>query len=467
MIKAAAIAIILLVAPSAWAVQSAYGQAENMADPAACGPTACPTYHAELATFPYWDRQIRPYGYSGGSLGDGSYVYLGTVNGAGYLLSSDHSGPYSADASFVFVAGAHDGKHYRASGEKLYPTVTKPEGGTDDWPHLIRVTTMQYAPGCASVDTAQSGPETCCDGYGLGDGTCAASGTGDACDAGAGGCKVDALPDLPWVELATPSEITPGSTLLLSWGFGAMASVQRQWYLECAIDTDRGGSGSAPDGCCSLQYTRAFGETGWRSHADGHPSFGLAGNESDWHIGGVGTNCDTYGGGPGYTYLGPVGMAGAELTSYGGAEAPMSWIVGVAGSWLTWEPPTWRPGAEVGNYAVARLLTQVTANPTYRSDSGTARCWMGWDPKVPSGPKTGADYLAALRAPMVRNGGRADCLASMAASGDSGSPTWAYTAGGWKLIGEADAGNFGASVFYSMRWWWWTEVFGSPFGGSR
>lgn len=407
------------------------GQAENFADPAACGSTACPTYHAELASFPFWDRLMTGVGTVSGSQAGGTYTWYGTVGQYGYVMASNHTGDTGLGSSYTFVHGPHAGQSFKVTSD------VAPRNA--QWLKLFRVEPGQFAPGC----TNDGFPASCCEGYDLGDGTCSGS---PACDGG--GCTMATLPDMPPMPLGYRKDFVAGSTLMLVMSAGPATSAEREWYLECNSDVARGGLGGAPHACCTLEFTGAVsGVTPFKSPYLTYPTGTAA---SDGIIGGVGVDCDDPT--PGYTYVGPLMRTGAEaqvghwrLSIYGYIDSILD-------------------GSSVST-GVHQALPHLAAEIAALSTASTTGCWTGYP--ITGGSDQLSVHLGSMYIGHPRDGTRADCTnRAPVVPGDSGMPSFAYTGGKWVFIGS-EHGAFGSAELMSeMRWHWWNFVTGLPLGRS-
>src|SRR3990170_1084605 len=198
--------IIIMIGIKAHATIQSHPQSAHAVNPSLCG-SECTN---DLSGFPFWDYMIREIGDDSGYAEGGSNIWLGEANGFGYVLSSNHNGSSDPSSSIRFVAGVHVGKYYKAAGVNLRPNSSHP--------NFVRFEPMQYASEC----TAANVPDTCCDAYRMGDGTC----SGAVCGAG---CITSALPGLPFMTVIPDSILSDGN-LMITWGSGARGATDREWY---------------------------------------------------------------------------------------------------------------------------------------------------------------------------------------------------------------------------------------------
>jgi len=248
-----------------------------------------------------------------------------------------------------------------------------------------------------------------------------------ACDGG-GGCVTNPLPNLAPVEMIEPSGVPAGSPLI-RYGQGPTAEDDMEWYLECNSDDARGGLPGAPHACCDgIEFTRA-------SQVANVQSWGIfpTGLTTDsLTFGGVGHNCDAFGGGPGYTYLGAI----ADLE---GVSSPI----------VTWA------------YHLSAVAPGKDA-AIYHDYEMVAACFTTY----PSG--NAATQIAGLTPPPARAANLADCGAHHIQTGDSGGPVFARVGGSWFLYGVAGAGELAPGA---LDWWLFPRLHNarasSGIGGSQ
>lgn len=401
-----ALAIVMLSPLTMAPVASHYSTA-HQADPADCG-AECTT--RDLDDFPYWDYAITALGNSVGAVGDGTYTWLGSkwtsAGLVGYIITSDHSGGVTADHSFQFSQGTYQGRKFRATGNDY---------NLADFasPHLIEVTTMEYSPSCAAVND----PDPCCDGYRLGDGTCA--------DGESGG----AIPyQLPWVRIGDVSDLNIGDPMI-TMGYGPIASSSLEWYFECGGPLVPGGGDHIP-ACCSYSGTRQIG-------GDPRPVAPGDLDSEDFIMGGIGADCDQN---PiPMTYLGPVADYQTGI---------LAW------AYLTYNGTSLNPGdlryfEDDGERVGSRCLVEFEfVLGTFSTSPSMAEHYIT------------TDWLNERYFPDPRGAGMADCALVSLMSGDSGSLLFAKFPddGLWRAVAIVKAAVFEPLTVY--RAWLYDAIRG-------
>lgn len=452
--RAASVRRLLALAASALALLGAHAsiwrdELEN--DPASCG-SACS--RPELATFPFWQRMMAGAGVAEGPLYDGTYFYLGTVDGKGWVLSSNHSGSSATTTSYRFLAGPYAGQRFRAdsfetemhdAGSCLgFGTSKLGWDGTSGGykpsypactPRIYRVAPMQYAPGCVG----DANPVACCSSYQMGNGACSGS---PACDGG--GCVTSPLPPLDLPPMATIAELQDeanDSATIVNVGLGGHQSDTLEWYLECTNDDTRGGLPSeSKHACCTGTEFSGSTPTAITNVSIGNFFSGYTADTLA--IGGFGHDCDSL---AGYTYLGPVFEA---------ADGKMVWVA-------TDLDGDYARRVKVNGDSLFTGAESVTWSERSDSFFQTSPCVARYS----STPTTVAEALARIQPPTPRASHPADCgWATTVAAGDSGAPAFIYVGGAWKLLGGTfnSAFTHEGTLMSALRWWWWSNMKGRP-----
>ena len=428
-----------LLAPLSMGLLFSEGNDAFFEDPASCAVGDCPEHYAELADFDYFEWLMA--GVDQGPVGG---IWLGSYGGYLWSVHGEHG---TMPSVATFYTGSYEGQEYRLVSTTRMPLYGP--GGTVDTTNRARLgkwEAFNVVPACEDVDT----PDGCCTGPHQGDGTC-------ACEV-AGTCTNDAVPDLSWLPLRTPSIDDMDFTTSIGLAFGAAPQIEDDTdaiYLECNTLQQHGGTGcdangenctSAGDACCTGTYFTHV--SGYQPNlCAAHSSF----DEDDLQVGGYGSisGCDT----AGYTYLGPKVVTDASVQNPNYYTRPSPFSGGVTWRWTVGQFFYTQSVQEYGtcggysaennchnavvmeNYPNFNVVSGYADGKDCPQKGATATTSPTYDETFEHPPSTVAHYNL-YRTP-----------------GDSGGPIFMYTGGGWFLVGVANSAlTNGASVGIHEAW---------------